>query len=296
MDIEKIIETYCDGQAETKKRNIRNWFSQVQKIAGDTPLLDAFKSTDFLLKCFFTSKTNTISRSQYQRIKEILLYICDYACIDNSIIPAREDVIESSQMQGFFRDLPSVLSYIDEVAEAVISGYKKVPGMLRLKSIAILAWFGFSPMEIADMSRLDIKTSEKYCIQTKEKSVEIPPEFLKTILLQAEQNYVATFPNGKIYTYKVETDYVIKNHSGNPMLADHIRHLFKRFNEVSNYSNVLSFKGLQISGLFSRIHEDATNEELHLKIQRHANCNRTMSYGYKKIYGQWLKKFFNEEI
>lgn len=296
MDIEKIIDTYCSEHAESKKTNIRNWFAQVEKIANGTPLEECFRSKDFLLKCFFTSKTSTVSRSQYQRIKEILLYIFDCCNIDKAIIPSRDEVIEASQMCGFFADLHSALCFIDEIGRNTITNYNPAIGLVRLKSIVILAWLGFTPSEMVELVRSDIKVGNIISIQKGNEQIEISNELFKILSLQAEQDGVMTFPRGRIYAYKIETEYLIKNRIGEPMLPDHLHHLFKQFNEYANGLSVLSFKGLQISSLFAKIREDKSSEDLYTKIQKHAHCDKRVSYGYKKLYSQWSKKFFNEEI
>lgn len=296
MDIEKIIDAYYQEDTEIKKDSIRNWFSQVSKMTNSENIEECFKSKNFLLRCFYSSKTTTISRSQYQRIKEILLCILDYCHIDKSIIPTREEVIEESNMCGFFCDLHSVLNFIDEVCIDKINDYNPRVGLIRIKSIAILTWLGFSPSEIGTLIRADIKVGNRIYIKKGDEEIEISKELFQILSLQAEQGYVMTFPRGKRYKYKVQTEYVIKDRDGNQLPVNKIYRLFNLFNEASNKLSVLSFKGLQISSLFVSIREDKSNEDLYTKIQRHAHCDKHVSYGYKKLYSQWVKKFFNEEI
>ena len=296
MVIEKIIDTYCGEHNEAKKANIRSWFTQIEKMSKDVPLEKSLRSKEFLLKCFTTSKTSTVSRSQYQRIKEILVYIFDCYGIDKSIIPSRDEVIESSQMYGFFGDLMSALSLVDEVGCHTVASYSPNNGLIRIKSIVILAWLGFSPEEIVQVVRSDIKYDKAICIQRGEEKIELTNELFRILSLQAESSGVMTFPRGRIYPYKVQTEYLIKNRSGEPMLADHLHHLFKQFNAVANNLGVLSFKGLKISSLFVRIYEDKSDEDICAKIQKYAQCDKHVSYGYKRLYLQWMKKFHKEEI
>lgn len=296
MDIEKIIDAYCGEQNEKKKVNIRNWLAQINKMSNSIPLEESLRSKHFLLRCFSTSKTNTVSRSQYQRIKELLLYVLNYYDIDKSIIPSRDEVIKSSQMSGFFGDLNSALSFVDEIGRHTIVGYNSSNGLVRIKSIVILSWLGFSPEEIVNLVYSDIKFDKTAYIQKCNEKIELPNELFRILSLQAESTDVMTFPRGRIYTYKIQTEYLIKNRSGERMLVDHLHHLFKQFNEVANSSSVLSFKGLKISSLFVRIYEDRSSEDIYTKIQKHAQCDKRVSYGYKRLYLQWLKKFHNEEI
>lgn len=296
MDIEKIIDTYCSEHNETKKATIRSWFAQIEKISKDTPLETSLRSKDFLLRCFSTSKTSTVSRSQYQKIKELLLYVLDYCGIDKSIIPTRDEVIEASQICGFFGDLESVLSLIDEVGIRNIDGYNPNNGLVRIKSVVILAWFGFSPEEIINFACSDIKFDKIAFIQREDEKIELSNELFRILSLQAESPGVMTLPRGRVYNYKVQTEYLIKNRNGEALFADTLHHLIERFNKVANCLNVLSFKGLKISGLFTKIYEDKSDEDLYTKIQKHAKCDQRVSYGYKKLYLQWIKKFHNEEI
>lgn len=294
MDIEKFITTYYSGSNETKIAAVRNWIAQVEKYANHKSISECMRSKEFILTCFYASKTTTVSRAQYHRIKEILLNICDFLYIDEAIIPSREEVIEASFMCGFFKSLQAALSFIDEIGGDLIEDYSVNDGLIRLKSIAILAWIGFTSNEVVELMCSDIvQTNDGFFIRRGEKNIPISKDMYEILSLQAEKDYVVTFPRGRSYKYKVETNYLIKNRVGEQMQTDNIHHLFKQFNDESGSIYVLSFKGLQMSSLFVKLYEDDTQEDLYTKIQRIANCDKRVSYGYKKIYLQWVKKFFS---
>ncbi len=297
MDIGNIIEAYCNSATKPRETDVKRWYSKICDLSGAESLENSLKSRDFLLRCFATTGTNTISRTQYYSVKEILAYILERLGIDKENIPSREEIIEFSEMRCYFADIASVISFIDEVGLRMIDGYNPKNGLVRLKSIAILSWYGYSTQEIAEFLNSYIKFDGVPYLQKNDERLDLTEEEYHILSLQAESTSITTLPKGKTYSYKYNTDYLIKNRSGNPLnCGDNVSKLVEYFNTAANDTRLLSCKGLKLSGIFERIYTDNSSDTIIEKIQRHEKCQRNFAYGRKIIYLKWLKKFHNSEV
>lgn len=295
MDIEKIITNYCKQHGEDKRPFLAKWLRRIENAANGIPLEEALVDRRFIVKCFIPENSNTVSRAQYYKIKNLLIYLLDECDIELTVIPTYSELIENAQMNGYFENLTSVLSFIDRVGENTRQKSKSPNAMSRIKAVATLAWVGFTPEEIVNLTTADLKLDTNAYIKKGEEDILISMEAFGVLSTQAKNNWFIRLSDGKKWLHNVQTDALIKDRAGEPVTLNGVYQIFKNFNDYSNSKRVLSFKSLKLSHCFESIYNDGVHDNLIATIQKRLGCEYHSAFAYKRLYLQWVKTFHNQE-
>jgi hypothetical protein len=299
MLIDEIVNKSYQ-KAEEEKVAFRRWLEYVESIKKDDEITDVLKNSAFLRRTFYMRKTGTISRAHYYKVKEYLANLLAFYFISVPL-PTHDEVLDSQEFICFFKGLRDVINLIDEVGSSKWNGYSAQWDLLFIKSIVILGWHGFTPLEIAHIKKRSVFSADKngvaqYLIQMeKGETVEILE--WEYIILKNLSHSVAHkgLPAGKQRVYKGDDTQLFRPliHTQDTISERDIIQALKRFNKEipdGNYT-AINFRNLRKNALFVDVFRDKTSGGVINKIMEHFGCNMTVAYGFEKQYKQWKDVF-----
>lgn len=299
MNFDAFIAKYYDNSTSAKKQDVKRFLQYVKEAIGDCDIATALSDKNLLCRLFFLWKSNTISRSHYQKIKEYLCNLLDYFNV-NTQIPSRVDVINSQEMTCYFRDLPSILSFIDAVGSNKLPNYNKQCDLVILKSIVILGWYGFSSKEIADMPKGNLEYGDICKIFKPSYPADGQPyveitrdEFLVLSALETLEEYQG-LPSGKLQRLKGNPDKLFRSTKDESDIDESdIIQTIKRFNKIVPITKnmVINFRNLNKNAKFVSIFEDKSDEALLTKIMKYMNCSKNAALNYRDQYCNWVETY-----
>lgn len=301
MDYDIFLAKYYSTAGEQKIDDIKRFLSNVESLLGEKDPQESFKDKGFLCKTFFLQKASSISRPHYQKIKEYLINLLDYFNIEMSI-PSREEVLESQEVIAFFKDLDSLLDFIDKIGADKLQGYNPIKDLAYIKSIVILGWYGFTTQEIASMPKRNLmyisggtfrvfrpNSPDREYVDVSQRAFDI------LSYLQDCEGY-RSLPYGKYMPFKGDDYFLFRPTRGDQEVTEAtIIQTIKRFNkEIPSTSGVtINFRNLKKNALFVAVYEDKSDESATKKIMRHMNCSLNLAIGFNKQYYRWVEIFHN---
>ncbi len=299
FDYSQFISKYYPDASKKQIGEVKGFLTNFFKLLGDNDASATLRNSGFLCKTFYLHDTNSMSRAQYFKIKKNLLNLFDYYGVQSKVPPI-DDVIESHDIDCFFKDLDDVLQFVDSVGEARIRSYDPEVDLNHIKSIIILGWYGFSSEEIASLPLSNVTMKDnRYGVYHLSTSEFVPiRESDYTILasLGTIEHYRG-LPSGKLQIVKGDSSLLIRSvRSDSASPQARIFQLLKRFNAATFGGSKIIFRHLSRNAEFVAIREDKQPITLVNKIIEHTRCNQNQAYTIKRQYALWLKKFYNEEI
>lgn len=299
MDKQKIINSR-DYSSDYEKRNFELWLTAVKKTIGNENLEELFKDKDFLFKLFYLQKNSGVSMPSYYQIKKHIETMASYYMIKANV-PSRKEVLASKRYSFLYKDLVSLINFIDKVGHNKLEKYNKENELLNIKAIAILGWHGLSKSEIVNLpSRSVTKSDGKHMIILDDRTINI--ELYEYNILNGLSQTISYrgFPSGKMQTYKSNPNYLFKSIKpiDTPIDEDLIAYYLKGFNSAAKSQHTIIYQYLRKNGLFAEIHEEIKSsiDEVNMKklIMQKFNCNYDMACGYEVEYNQWENTFYKE--
>lgn len=196
-----------------------------------------------------------------------------------------EDVIADQEMNRFyFASLDLVLEYIAEVGKGRQMGGEF--DMLNIKTIAILAWYGFGTEEMVDIQKADLNEKESV-IKHNDEATFIDQEYMSILMRFAKNDSHLGFPAGNPQKYKPSL-YLMRSARQEHMTANNIWGAIKRFNYVgAEHGMALSIQCLRWCGIFRRIYDSDSGESVNALIQREFGCDKAFASAYADRYERW---------
>lgn len=299
LDKEAFISKYYNGASTAMVNDVNRFLDHVENLcAAYNEDITAFLQTKNCLVQVFFTKDDSVSLSHYQKIKRYIKKLLDF-CGVQCDIPSRDEVLRSVPTKTMFRDLNSALNFITVAGKRVAPWCDETVDLAAVKSIVILGWYGFSPKEIATLRKDNVVCDGGY-------KVKHPFEDAYTDI--DEQSYDILSTLGKIDSYQalatkrqinlIDSDLLFRGTARTKKDVpdgEHILKILSRFNAVisTSYETYhLNFKHLKLNRIFTEIYNDKSDLTLIQKIQGKFDCERSLYFGYKKQYEQWLSQYY----
>lgn len=299
MDYGKYIQKYYVNASSVKRKEVMSFLKKTEEAIGDKDWNIALIDKDCLCKIFYIQRGNSISRSHYQKIKEHLCNLLDYYSI-NVTIPSRTDVLDANETIGFFKDLPSLIDFIDRIGAMQLPDYNKQKDLVVLKSIVILGWYGLSSKEIVNLNKNDLIYGEPCKIyRTYSSYIEIPQQYFLILSNLESLDEYRGLPSGKMQVFKGDDNKLFRpiREGSDSFDEGNLMQTIKRFNKIiPPYLNTsICFRNLWKNAMFVNIHEDTSDDSLLIKITKHMHCSKHGALNYRDQYCKWLQQYGEEK-
>ncbi len=302
IDFKDFVERYYPSANIAQRNDIKRFLDNLLKIIGDTPLNEALKNTQVLHNSFYLQKVgNDISRPHYQKIKGYLNNLIDFLDI-NSTIPTREEVLTSQNTMSYFKGIDDLFDFIDKVGNSLLADYDPTKDLVRIKSICVLGWLGFSPDEIAnikidDLSRVD---TIGYRLINKMGSHEIYGKSFLALFYLTELKEYSALPSGKKTSIKGNEEYLLRPTVANceKLDGEAIIQIIKRFNNCipPSMKTSIMFRNLYKNALFIEVYNDKSDKSIIQKIISVMRCSPNYALNYKAQYIKFAENLDKNKI
>ena len=302
INYDEFLDKYYPSANTSRKNDVKRFLENYEKVTKDMQPQIVLLDKRVVCQLFFLQQTGSISRSHYQKVKEYIINLFDFVGV-NGVIPTREEVISSQDKVCFFRSIEALLDFIDKVGSVCMDTYNPTADLVRVKSICVLGWLGFTPSEIANLKKKDLKLSScnsKFIINHSSDTYEISgAPFASLFYLRTLQQY-RSIPHGKLMVLKGNEDYLFRPTVSHCDRLDEgqIIQTIKRFNsQIPDLeSTSIVFRNLHKNALFLEIYYDKRNNSLIEKIISIMKCTPNSALNYKEQYLKFASAMDNNEI
>lgn len=302
IDYEDFLGRYYPSANEFRKKDVKRFLDNLSEIIGDTPLAEALQNQQILCRAFFLQENGCgVSRPHYQKIKEYLLNIFEVCGIQGEV-PSREAVVASQQNIGYFRGINELMKFIDSVGEARLDSYNPTTDLVTVKSICVLGWLGFSPNEIAEFKKSELRLLgyDKYLIHHGDDEFEVSGEPFAALYYLTDLESYKGLPSGKKMTLTGDPSYLFRPtiHS-DKLVGDSIVQIIRRFNtQIPAFSaqRAIIFRNLHKNALFIEVYNDKSNRSLIAKISDILKCDQNYALSYREQYLRFVDALENNKI
>ena len=300
LDFDAFIARYYYGASESRVCDIRRFLSHINNLLGGSPLEIKLLDKDFLCDVFYMQRLGAITRTHYQKIKEYLINLFDWCNISGSV-PSQEEVIKSTQIYCYFKDLDSAMNFIDEVGNLLLSNYNKNKDLVIIKSIVILGWYGLSLKDIVQIKKRDVtKAINGGLVNVGGKQFLVDQKSIEVLMRLSSLEGYQSLPNGTYKYLQDFNDYLFRPTSMDctGMRETYIAQSLQRFNNnvPRHLHQNIAFRNMHRNAMFVNIRKDDSGDSLIQKIMRHTNCSPKQSYSYRTQYLAWLELVENGVI
>lgn len=302
INYEDFVARYYPTANTARQNDIERFLDNLTDIIGETPLKDALKNTQILCSAFYLQKAgNNISRPHYQKIKEYLINLFDFVGVDATVL-TREEVLASQETICYFRGINELLEFIDKVGSAALDNYNPTKDLVRVKSICVLGWLGFTPDEIAnikvrDLSPIDISG---YKVSNKSGTYEVYGQPFTALYYLSGLKEYSGLPSGRRVILKGNDEYLFRPTDANCEKLDggQIIQIIKRFNHCipTSIKTSIAFRNLHKNALFLEIYNDTTDKSLINKIASIMGCTQNYALNYRDQYLKFVNALENNKI
>ncbi|WP_303341532.1 hypothetical protein [uncultured Duncaniella sp.] len=302
IDYQDFVARYYPSANNARQDDITRFLDNLVEIIGDTPLANALRNTQVLCSAFYLQKIgNNISRPHYQKIKEYLINLFDFVGVD-ATVPTREEVLASQETICYFRGINELLEFIDKVGSLALTNYNPTADLVRVKSICVLGWLGFTPDEIAnikvrDLSPIDISG---YKVSNKNGTYEVYGQLFAALYYLSGLEEYNGLPSGRRVILKGNDEYLFRPTDANCEKLDggQIIQIIKRFNHCipRSIKTSIVFRNLHKNALFLEVYNDATDKSLINKIASIMGCTPNYAFNYRDQYLKFVEALESNKI
>ncbi len=203
----------------------------------------------------------------------------------------KDVVIQTEITTSFFASLESIIAFIDLVGSGY--GFGARTDQPRVKSIVILAWYGFTTAEMSSI-RFSNMSDEHNSVSAGDKTAVMRPEHYKLLRDCADSSSYRGLLNGKIGEFK-SSPYILRSPLSERATPATIRQTLKHFNNcASKYAQKLRAADITKSGFMYKVWErkSATGKSLR-EVMRELCPGTRRSDLYRKelLYDKWVSTF-----
>ena len=217
-------------------------------------------------------------------------------------VPTREEVLASQDTICYFRGINELLEFIDKVGNSALANYNPTTDLVRVKSVCVLGWLGFTPDEIADIKVRDLTPIDLsgYKVTNKSGTYEVYGQpFTALYYLSGLEEYNG-LPSGRKIILKGSDEYLFRPTDANCEKLDggQIIQIIKRFNNCIPRSMKTSivFRNLHKNALFIEVYNDTTDKSLINKITSIMGCTLNYAFSYRDQYMKFVEALENNRI
>jgi hypothetical protein len=284
MDINAIFNGR-HYETESDKVDFKRWLERIQPALEKRDVKEALTDNDFLCQMFYLQKGSGVSRQSYQKIKKHVQTLLDFFSVDFAV-PNREAVLNAQEVTCFYKDLKSLIAFVDSVGESKLHNYKPFSDLLNIKAIVVLGWHGLSLSEAASLEKTAISKNGELYFAGRVKVDEQSYNILKN--LSSSDDYRG-FPVGKLQKYRSDDKYLFRSVIAKQLINEnHLANFLKRFNLVAaSTKHAVVFRHLRKNALFIEVNNDKKEEKMSEKIIKHLGCDQKTAYGVEKEFNKW---------
>lgn len=301
INYQDFVARYYPTANTARQDDIARFLDNLKDIIGETPLADALKKAQILCSAFYLQKAGNISRPHYQKIKEYLINLFDFVGIE-ATVPTREEVLASQETICYFRGINELLEFIDKVGSSALTSYNPTADLVRVKSVCVLGWLGFTPDEIADIKVRDLSPIDLsgYKVSNKSGTYEVYGQpFTALYYLSSLEEYNG-LPSGRRIILKSNDEYLFRSTDANCEKLDggQIIQIIKRFNNCIPHTMKTSivFRNLHKNALFIEVYNDTTDKSLINKIIAIMGCSLNYAFNYRDQYMKFVEALESNKI
>lgn len=298
-----FMDKYYPTANASRQNDITRFLDSLSELTESTPLPDALKNKSTLCRVFYLQKTGNISRSHYQKVKEYLLNLFDYMGI-NSVVPTREEVIESQDTICYFRGINELLHFIDSVGEQKIDSYNPTTDLIRVKSVCVLGWIGLTPVEISNLKKSDLVPIDLngYKISGSKGTYEVYGEPFAALYYLSSLEEYNSLPvggsRGRKIVLKSDSEYLFRAQDVECKKLNELQivQVLSRFNMSIPGKTPIVFRNLHKNALFLEIYNDKSNKNLISKITDIIGCTYNVALSYREQYQKFAEAMDSNKI
>lgn len=302
INYQDFVARYYPTANTARQDDVARFLDNLKDIIGETPLADALKNAQVLCSAFYLQKAgNNISRPHYQKIKEYLINLFDFVGVE-ATVPTREEVLASQETICYFRGINELLEFIDKVGASALVNYNPTTDLVRVKSVCVLGWLGFTPDEIADIKVRDLSPIDLsgYKVSNKSGIYEVYGQpFTALYYLSGLEEYNG-LPSGRKVILKGNDEYLFRPTDANCEKLDggQIIQIIKRFNNCIPHSMKTSivFRNLHKNALFIEVYNDTSEKSLINKITDIMGCTLNYAFNYRDQYMKFVEALESNKI
>lgn len=294
-----FIDRYYSTAPRTSKRGLENFLNRFDELVDGRSPKECLQNIDFVSKLFFVQSVSNMSRACYFQNKKHILNLCDWYGAEPTI-PTMDELMEQTLLPSLFKDLHDALNYIDAVGNAVLMQYHPHTDLIVVKAIFVLAWYGLSLEEIANLQKtaVEVINPDSGILRLENRAIEITGEAFFVLFSLKYLNQYQGISSGKLQQFYGFESYMFRPtcESTHPVNVTNITQRLTRFNEQipSRFNKRISYRSIRRNAHFVQIHEDDRDIPLVEKIQDITGAERHVAYSYRRQYIAWVNAFYNE--
>ena len=243
-----------------------------------------------------------LSKAQYYRKRKLVLQFyrwlleqsrIDQATYDKIASLKLEDVITAEELdQYYFKSLDSLLGFIRLVGRD--NGFSDEDGLLNIRALAILAWYGVDIAEMVSVLKADLNANSGsiHIRGNNERTIVVGDQYVRILQRFANTDRHAGFPSGKMQEY-LPSRYLFRSAQRSQMQPNNLNCCLKRFNDSARrYGHTLSLTAMKKNGIFSFL-SLSDERSIAVQIQDMTQCDRFIAFEYAHFYTRWRQKFLD---
>ena len=288
-------------ETEWDKNNFTRWLLSIAKTFKDVDIRVALSDKASLCKMFYAYKNSSVNRQKYQQIKKDIQVLQDYYGI-TCPIPTREEVLATQETTILYKDLDSLLKFIDQAGKLKLEDYDEKRDLLNIKAIVILGWRGIMREEIVLIQKTDMRQEAgKYFITTARSNFEITQKEYEFLVWFSTLSEYRGFPIGRLVVLKGNEGYLFRGKKPDEDKNENsITKALDRFNDaVRDTGKAIVFRYLRKNALFAELYDELKGAEtpvnLTEQIKKKFNCEAKAALGYKVEYNLWIATFYKPQ-
>ena len=121
MDTNEILNSRT-FDSDWDKNNFTRWLSGIAESFKDADIKAALSDKASLCKMFYTLKNTSVNRQKYQQVKKDIQALQEYYGV-TSPIPTRDEVLETQETSVLFKDLDSLMRFINKTGSQKLDNY-----------------------------------------------------------------------------------------------------------------------------------------------------------------------------
>ena len=192
----------------------------------------------------------------------------------------------------YFRDLDAILGFIDEVARSCVGpDYKDC--CMDIRSMAILAWYGFETSEMSMAQKSSIRVMDDEVV-IGDKRVSVKKKYIQ--ILSAYANSVSYIGmGGRRYDYP-ESDKLFRSRFSGDRIEGNLHGAVSYFNTAASekFAHKIHIQAIQTNRLFYQMHSDGVSpDDLDAFAKYYAEGEKKIYYS-QVLYQKWIETYYGD--
>ena len=206
-------------------------------------------------------------------------------------VTTKDVVMQTEITASFFASLESIIAFIDLVGSGYGRGGRT--DQPKVKTIVILAWYGFTPAEMSTIRFRDM-SDEQHSVSAGDKTAVMRPEHYNLLRDCADRISYPGLRNGKTENCK-PSPYVLRSPRSERATPDTIKQTLKHFNTcTSEYAQTLRATDITKNGFMYEVWErcsETGKSPREVMKELCPECRHSDLYRKAMLYDKWVATF-----